>query len=268
MFNSTKFKWWLDHESEHGCTGLEIAGVVAALAGTGMQVEGSQESKSAENDVVSQQLAQQAAYQKQGQGVFEQSLAQSTPQVAQKQMQQGTQNALGEYNKLQAVPMTASSAALPSSTTPGAQRANTASQALISNSQQAAAPLQGYNEYALQQRLKDLSANSQLGQISDFSRASASTMPAQMQDAQSEGQGLSGLGSLLGTVGGLMGLYGAISAPATAAATTMSPDVLSQLAGPSYGMTSAQLGQQLGSPLFTAGFSGSSPALWPYLNYY
>lgn len=192
---------------------LLAVGAAVSAAGAGVQEAGVAQSNRAMNNTINDELTQQAEYQKQGQQVFQQSLQQSSPQSTQQQMQQGQQLAQNQYQKLEAAPLSTGNAPFQS----GAPSYQAEVQGRTQNSNASQAALQGYSEWDLQQAIKDLSANSQLGIINRNAAGAASILPYQMQQASHAGDALSGVGSLLGSAGGLVGLYGATSGLGAAA---------------------------------------------------
>lgn len=214
-------------------TGLEVAGLLASLAGTGLGIAGSAESQGAMNDAANAELMRQSQYNKQGQQAFQQSLSQSTPQAAKKQLGEGQQQALQEYTKVQKTPSTYSTGG-------GNDVSKAASDSVVQGktqlSNQAAAPLQAYDAYSLAQQIKDMQAQSQLGQIGSFARQSESVLPLEMQQAGQKGSTLSGIGSILGTLGGLTSLYGA-TRPQTVGGAPVKP---LNMGGTSYGIGGQQ----------------------------
>lgn len=183
-----------------------IAGLAASAGGAVTQEVAAGREKSAMNDAVQQQLNAQSQYAKQGQDVFNKSLANSTPAEALKQITQGQQQSLGGIQQAQAVPLSASMPSL-GATDSATQVAKTG----MSNT--AAANYQGYSNYPLQQQLGNLQTNSQLGLINNQASQSASNLPFQLASAQNSQSGLNGLGQLIGAGGGLLSSYGIGAAP-------------------------------------------------------
>jgi len=210
--------------------GLEaiIPGLALAAAGTGLGVDASVESQRAMNDAANAELQRQQAYAAQGRKVFNQSLGQSTPQAVQQQMAKGAENAAQEYAKLQQNQPPALGLGVD---TMGqnpflAQTQNAITQGQLQNTNAANAQLQGYGASDVAQAIKDLQARTQLGQIGSFAQGSENILPLEMQQAQGSHAWESGLGSLLGTAGGLLSLYGALNP-----ATTVAPLGAGQVAG-------------------------------------
>lgn len=182
-------------------------GTLAALAltgaGAGLGVDASIGERNAMNNAVNQQLAAQQGFQKQATPVFQQSLGASTPQAMQGQQQAGQQQAAAATRNAALQPL--ASPSLPFSN-PATNISYQGQQAKNAQQQGASAALRGYSNIGLQQALKDLSANSQLGLIGNQARSSASVFPYLLQGASQSRSGEASLGSLLGSLGTLTGL--------------------------------------------------------------
>lgn len=185
---------------------LVLLGLALSAAGAGAQIAGAQQSQSAMNTALGNELQDQAAYQKQASNVFQNSLSQSTPKAAQDQMLQGQQLAQAQYQKLENTPLTGT-AAPAAFGSQGAQDINVGQKQLSNTAQ---ANLQGYSEWDLQQAIKDLTAKGQLGVIGGLAQNRAQILPYQLQVAQQAGGDLTGIGSLLGAAGGVVGGIGAL----------------------------------------------------------
>lgn len=187
------------------CTGIEIAGLAASLAGTGAGIASSQLEKGAMEDKAKQEFARQQEYQNQAKQVFARSLSESKAPVAQQQIKIGQDKQASLYKSLQAVPLGGSVAALPQdSQSVGRDQATMA----LSNASRAANT--GYNELPLQQWLSNQNANQKLGAIGSIAGQSAGVLPYELQSAQNSWSGLAGAGSLLGSLGSLASIYGAM----------------------------------------------------------
>jgi hypothetical protein len=183
-----------------GCGTLVALGLMGA--GLGASEGASVMEGRAMNSKAQNELARQRAYQHRGMGVFNQSLGQSTPQAAQQQIGQGQRQAL-QSSQMSALPLMA----LPSAPNePFSSVANAASGAESNRAIGSNAALQGYSNYGLQQYLKDLSAGSQLGLISNQAQQSENVLPVELQQASQSQQGLSSLGQLLSAAGMLTGI--------------------------------------------------------------
>lgn len=187
------------------CTGLEVAGLVTALAGTGLSISGAQTASNNMNNALKTELLRQQGYAKQGQSVFQQSLQQSTPQATKAGLDQGTQQAQQVQAQARAVPLSLSSTVgVPSNYTNDSTQ-----QARTGLSDQANAKNQSYNAFAVQQALRNLLTNQQLGVIGSQAQASGGVLPYELQAAQQSGAGQQGFGSILQSLGGLLGTFGA-----------------------------------------------------------
>jgi len=198
------------------------------------------------NQVANSELAAQNQFAKQGQGVLANSISKSTPQTYQQQQGIGAKAAEDAYQGLQAnkpgqLALTGSQI---NPNTQAAATENNLVQGRVNNQNQAAANLQGYNQAGLSQNLKDISADTQLGQIGTFAQQRANLLPLQLQAAQNSQSGLSGIGSLLQTGGGLLGLYGAINAAPSAVAGGAGTNQLAGLSS-GYGPVSGQYAKSL-----------------------
>lgn len=179
-------------------------GTLAALAltgaGTGAGMYAAQKERNAQNAAVGAELQRQKQFGQQTQGVFQKSLAQSTPQAFQAQQQAGAQKALA------ATPQLTGLGQAPSTSTVGQDVKNV-------KQQQASAQQFGLSNQAMAQYLKDLEANTQLGVLSNMAGQSQQVLPIELQGAgQSYGK-LGALGSLLGTAGQLVGVGSAVARP-------------------------------------------------------
>lgn len=184
-----------------GCGAL--IGAALGLGGAGVQELANAKTKSEMNDVMNQQLATQNKLRQQGQGVFNKSLAQSTPDATKQQIQIGADKFRNAAQNAQAVPLGLASPALTS-----ADQSANAARAGLGNT--AMANYAGYGQYGQEQALKDRAANSQLGVINQQSQQASSFLPAELQGAQNDYNSLRSVGSLLGTAGSLVGLGGSL----------------------------------------------------------
>jgi hypothetical protein len=197
------------------CTGIELALAAAALsaAGTGASLYGKAQEGKAMNSAANAELQRQEAYQQKGRDIFQQSLAQNTQPVANTQIAKGTQDAQQQYAALNSP-----TNVKPDFGTGSASQnnvVNSASQAKVANAGNALAPLQGMSDWQTQQAIGNLMANSALGQNASFASSSQNVLPYELEQAQNSQSGLTGVGSLMNTAGGLLGLYG-MTMPAAA----------------------------------------------------
>lgn len=238
------------------CDPITLVGLGLTAAGTTAGVVSSTQEKNAMNSKAEAELTRQQNYAKQGQNVFEQSLSKSTPQAVAGQQGAGAQRALQEYTKLQSNQVPGSANGVGQINAPN-QLANTEDAIVrgkVNQQNEAGSVLQGYNASGLQQGIKDERARANLGQIGAFAQGSSNALPLELSQAQNSWSGLSGLGSLLNSAGGLLGIYGATHAPvngATGGASQAQINALGQGWGPlnnSYA-TNLGFGNQLQSML-------------------
>lgn len=180
-----------------GCGAL--IGAALGLAGAGVQEVANSKTQGKMNDIMAAQQAEQKKLQAKGKGVFDASLAASTPDAAKQSVALGADKFLNAANTAQAVPLGLAAPALTG--------ANTAADKVRGGlDARAMANYAGYGQYAQDQSLKDQAANRQLGVINQQSQYANSMLPAELGAAQNDYNSLRGVGSLLGTAGSLVGL--------------------------------------------------------------
>lgn len=193
---------------------LPVLSLALSAAGTGLSMAGQAAQQDKQNSLVSQELARQNQYKKQAALAYQSSLAQSTPEAANQQIKQGQQDALQSYQKAQAAPLSIA----PSSTGSNATSITTPDQqARAGLLNKAAAGIQGYSNFGLQQQLKDQEARNQLGVLSSISNSSGSILPYELNGAQNP---YAGLASLLGAAGTATGAFGSLAGSNGVAAAT------------------------------------------------
>lgn len=197
--------------------------LISAL-GTGLSMTANTEEQNSANKAAENEINLQNQFAQQGKNVFENSLSQSTPQAVQKQINQGQQTAANQYAALQSQGLPGASLNTESNPQPQQSQATENAQvgAKIGQQNAASAALQGYNASDVAQYIKDLQAKTQLGQIGTFAQQSENTLPAQLQQALQSQSTLSGIGSLLSSLGNLGGIYGAINSGGMSGVTPMS----------------------------------------------
>lgn len=184
--------------------GLELlAGLGLAVAGTGLEVAGAQQSQRAMNHTVEDELNVQAGLGRQAQQAYQNSAAQSTVEQAQGQQQKGQQQAAQLYQQLQSVPLQQQSSI---GTGDPVTQARTSE--YIGQQNKAGSALQGYSQYGLSQSLKDLLAQEQLKNIGAQSGIYQAALPLQLQQAGQAGAPFQAIGQGLGALGSLGALYG------------------------------------------------------------
>lgn len=196
-----------------------IAGLAASLIGAGLSASAASSEQNAQNNAVKQELLRQQGFAQQGQKVFANNLAASTPQATQSGIQTGANQAANAVQLARAVPLSLGQ----SVSIPGQDSYSQATSARTALSDQANAANQGYNQFAVQQALRNLLSNQQLGVIGQASQSSGGILPYEVQQAGQSSAGQAGLGSLLSSLGGVLGLgaasggnlFGAVRRPAS-----------------------------------------------------
>lgn len=212
-----------------GATALALAGLAASAAGTGVSMSAQAAARDEANRKTQQELQRQRGFQQQGKQQFAASLGKSGSDVAQKQIDTGTQQHLAEYQKAQALPTAISQ---PTQLDQPSQNLHQqAESAYVGQQGQARAQLGGYSEWDLQQWIKNLRAQQQLGQVQNFARGSQNVLPYELEQAQHSQDTMQGIGtglSALGALGGgVSGIWGAANAAKAAAAAAQAGQVAS-----------------------------------------
>lgn len=192
---------------------ISLAGLATSAAGAGLGLEAGAEGQNAMNKVFSQDLGQQENLRRQNMNILNTNIDQSTPQEAKKEQGQGAQQAIGQYENLQSLPAMASSPG-----GPGGGASPSASQAVVGDDanaranilNNAAAPVQGLNDWQTQQWINNLKAKTALQQNNQFAQQDIGLLPTQLNAAQHSSQGMASIGSLLNTLGGLAGVAGKV----------------------------------------------------------
>lgn len=185
-----------------------LIGLALTAAGTGTQAYAAAQTSKDENATVNQNLQQQQELQKKATGLFNMNLQQgnSAPQA---QAQVGATQAAqqGKYAQSAGLPSLAQGAN-PVNVDPVVQaRADASTQ----NQGAAGAKLQGYSQWGVNQAIQNMLAGQQIGLVNNQSQQLASTLAPQLQQASQQNAGLTGLGSLLGTLGSAVGVGGTLS---------------------------------------------------------
>ena len=187
---------------------LPLLGLALAAAGTGVSMTAAESAKKAANNQLLQQLNKQREYQKRATPIFEQSLSSSQPEEVQSYLNQDSQTNKQLLNFVQ-------------NTMPSSTRENplerVRSNAAINQQNQANAALQALRNFSTQQFLQNRDTSNQLGVVSGLSAASAQNSPYLINQAMQSQSGLSGIGSLMSTAGGLTALAGSLYQPNTSA---------------------------------------------------
>jgi len=176
----------------------------AAAAGASMAA--SQKTKAAMRNAVDAEIERQRGYQKEGQAVLAQSMAQSTRGGAEETMEASTKERKAAYDEAQAQKMSqygpTDRAQTPETVTGREMRQE---QSDITR----AAYMSGY-DWITRQRIKDIMAARRLGVTQQLASESAGLLPYDLQGAQYAGQGLQTASTVLGGVGSLTGTLGAL----------------------------------------------------------
>lgn len=243
--------------------------VGATAVGTGLSIAGNEESQSAMNAARANEVAQQAALQKQSNAVFQNSLSQSTPQTAQRQMQQGTAARANAWQNLQnattpiatALPTaadgatTTTSSGASSPTSSAAQRATTAGDTWNSLLANAAAKEGGYSDWENQQNIKNANAAQKLSVLNNFSQGDAALLPTELQVASQAGDGLSGWGSIVSSLGSLAGYANKAGLFSQTPSAAMAPAGGAAFGEPA--LSSSAAGQNFADSLVNGNYAGS-----------
>lgn len=195
------------------------AAAAATAAGAGMQMQAQAEARDAVAKQRREELTRQQAFQRKASQAVADSLAQSGRDTAEQQIDAGTERRAGEYQKLAVAAPTAQpgmtagdrTVTAPVATAQSNQQAAVAAWNNILGKAQARAG--GYQDWGIEQNVKNRRANEKIGMESTNARNSASVNQLELQDASQEGAGLAQIGSLLGAAGSVAGMYGA-TAPA------------------------------------------------------
>lgn len=186
-----------------GCSAL--VGAALSLAGAGVNETAALKTQGKMNDIMSANQAQQNQLQQKNNGLFQNSLAASTPGAAQQQVQQGADKFNQAAQQAQAVPLGVANSAL----TAQDKGANSA-RAQLGN--KAMSDFAGYGQYGVEQGLKDQQVGSQIGANNSQSQFINSLLPSELGAAQNSYAGLNSFGSLLGAAGNLTGAFGSLGA--------------------------------------------------------
>lgn len=192
-----------------------LASVAASLAGTGASIAGAEKSANERQAAANAELRRQSELQQRGAERVNQSLAQSTRENADQQIQQGAGRREALYQRVGglAAPnvaptgnVTATSAA-----SPAASRAqgNALAQAWSRIVAPAQARLGGGSDWGLQQDVKNRRATEDLMVLGDSARGSSRVNQFELQDAAHAGDSLGALGAVLSSLGSVGGAYAA-----------------------------------------------------------
>ncbi len=188
---------------------LALLGLAAAAAGAGLQVAGTQKSAHSMNQKTLDELARQRTLQGQAQEEYAKSLTQSDRPTADAQMQKGTEQRESAYNQLQQMPLTTNGQSVLTNSTPAVNLRDVAQMQLSNRSR---AKLGGYETWVLDQAVKNMRTNQQLGVLNQQAVRSQNVLPLELQNAAHAGDNLSGIGMGVGALGSLLSLGSSVGA--------------------------------------------------------
>lgn len=184
-----------------------LIGLALSAAGTGVGAVANANTARAENNTVNDELNAQRLLQQKSTNIFNQNLNQGNSAADANSQIGATQAAQNKnYAALNAQPATGGQS--PVSIDPVVQaRADASTQQQGNNS----AKLQGYSQWGVNQAIQNMLAGQQLGLVNNQSQQLASTLGPRLQQAGQAYSGLSGVGSLLGTLGSAVGVGGSVA---------------------------------------------------------
>ena len=184
-----------------------LAGLALAAIGTGLQSAGAAKSRNAMEQRTQDELNRQAQIQRKAEAEYAQSLARSGSGVADASIQQGTEQRQEGYSQLQSLPL--DTGAQPVAGPKQAVTLRDVAQMQLANKSRA--KLGGYETWMLDQAIKNVRANQNLGILGQQAVRSQNILPLELQDASHAGDALSGAGMGVGALGALVGGLGALS---------------------------------------------------------
>lgn len=242
---------------------LPAIAAIGTVAGTGLSVAGNIKDQNAMNAARASEASKQAALQKQSNAIFQDSLAKSSPNSAQQQMEAGQTARQNAWQTLQDA-TTPTASALPTTsgtaTKGAAQRAAGAAGTWNALNANAAAREGSYGDWENQQAIKNADASQKLGVVNNFSQSDAALLPTELQVASQAGDGLSGWGSIVSSLGNLAGYankFGNFGKPTPMSQIGNYPGSAAMLNQPGLGVSNNDIGD-IFSPQSAA--AASSPA--------
>lgn len=191
-----------------------LIGLALSAAGTGVESYANAQTQKNENATINDNLTNQKALQAKATGIFNQNLnsGNSAPQAT-AAINTAAQQNQQQYAALAKQPSI--NGASPVDVNPVVQARTDASTQNIGN---AGAKLQGYSQWGVNQAIQNMLAGQQIGLVGNQSQQLQQTLGPQLQQAAGSEAGLSGLGSLLGTLGTAVGVGGSVLGGAGAGA--------------------------------------------------
>lgn len=201
------------------CTGLEIAAIVAATAGTAAQASAQQQQIKAQNNAALAELNRQKMLREKAGKVFDRAVDDIGPGTQMPALEEATQTRREAFDR-SIFPTAGGSYELaggggPSLVDDAAGLKSLQLGGELSRKADARARLEGLGDLLLRNQLKSSQRGSEIGAIADASEGFARLLPGEMRAASEKGRGLATLGDLLVGVGGA-GLKYAGSQPAAA----------------------------------------------------
>lgn len=208
---------------------LLIASLAATATSAGMGMAAQEQAAGAQRHAANAELQRQQEFQKNAQQVANESLAGSTREIADQQIQQGADNRMAAYQRVGGIasPSAASPnqfAVQPNSSAARAAESSGTSKQLAAAWNKIVAPSQaragGYGDWGLAQDKKNTRANERIGQAGDAARGSSRVSGYEQQQASHAGDTMAGIGSVLGALGSVGGMYAATRPAAASYGTT------------------------------------------------
>lgn len=205
---------------------LLAAAAALSAAGAGMGMAGQAKANREMDARQNAELLRQRGYQEEADATFNQSLDKSDRPQADEAIDAGAAQRQAAYTNLRNA--TYSLTTTPGrnqpvgETTAGAADRTSASVAATNSAWSklqgaARAKLGGYQDWGLENDIKDRRANQDLGITSTQARRSANVLPIEMQDASHSGDGLQAWGQLVSALGAVAGMGAAVGAGGAAA---------------------------------------------------
>lgn len=199
---------------------LLAVGLGAAALGTGLTIAGNAQDQSAINAARNTEAGQEAALQKQGNTVFQNSVTANSEPTAVATLAKGQAQRASIAQALQTA-TTGANTQLPTNQQPtyqvsnpdgttatntAATRTATAGNAWSNVVNTAANKLGSYGDLATAQGVANQQANNQLGVIGTQAKQDASILPVEIQAASHKGDALTGWGSIVSALGSVASL--------------------------------------------------------------
>ena len=203
---------------------LAVAGLGLTATGTGMSIAGNHQSQNAINAARRGYVQKQADLTRQNNTIAQKSIAGSSADVANQQIQAGANARTTAWDNLQKSTVPVASA-LPANggTATGAAGARSVGAGNTWNNlnAKAAAKEGGYGDWENQQSIKNADVAQQLGINKNFAEGNARLFPTQMEVASQAGGPMSGWGQIVSSIGQVAGMASNIPGGGVAKAGVM-----------------------------------------------